>query len=181
MAQTNSRTSFNSKKRELAITRVASLRLSRERSRAESGSILPLGIGLFLVGIGLFIMSVDIFFLRSTKLDLERIGETLIADSFQKIAYDRFFLGSISDSENEGRSFVPFDCADVIAELQNRLQYLKREFPNVNVVWTSCSSSKLRIIVESRVELPFQPPFLGSLQPVVKAIISGGVQRIQFE
>ena len=181
MAPTISRTSFNGKKRELAITRVAPLQIFRERSRAESGSILPLGIGLFLVGIGLFMMSVDIFFLRSTKLDLERTGETLIADSFQRIAYDRFFLDSISDAENEGRSFVPFDCADVIAELQNQLQYLKRELPNVNVAWTSCSSSKLRIILESRVELPFQPPFLGSLQPVVKATISGGVQRIQFE
>jgi hypothetical protein len=168
-----------------------------ERPKGDRGSILPLGIGLFLISIAIYMLSADIYSMRSAKLRLERIGETLLTNAYQNLAYDQYFLESGTLIQEDNRSFLPFDCAELIQEMENLLAKINgnsdtgsistqkvdssntRLDSRIRAVSLNCSSSKLRLVLADQVKLPFTPPVFADFKPIVMATISGGLQRVR--
>lgn len=166
---------------------------SKLHRRMDSGSIIPLGLGLFLVAVATFMLTVDLFFLHATKFRLERFGEALVTNSFKDISYEKFFLDDSSSLESNVRRMIPFECSDLISKIKSQLQVSNASFqaPNafknskvdaiseISATSVNCVDSQLRIVLAQEVQLPFQPPIFGKFRPVVTATISGGVQRIR--
>lgn len=149
--------------------------------RSDSGSALPLMIGLLLISLFAYMTVVDVYSLLISKMKLERAGEDLVSQVLSEISYQDYYFGGSSSNNSpsftatNNRVFIPVTCHEVIEKLSQLADALPRD---TRVLSVDCASDQLKLSIKKRVDLPFLPQPLVDLQPEVVAFVSGGLQRV---
>lgn len=151
------------------------------RNNPDSGSLLPLMVGLLLVSLFAYMIAVDVYSLRSEKLTLDRVGEDLVSDVMREISYEEYYFGVMPDvNQQKGldsnpRIFLPITCPDLLTKVSKLAQSLPRD---VRLLSFNCAKNQVRISITKRVYLPYFPRSLVNFQPHVIAFVGGGLQRV---
>jgi hypothetical protein len=151
------------------------------RRPIESGSALPLMIGLLTLSLFMYMAAIDVYSIRTSKMHLERLGEDLVTEVLKDISYQDYYFGdsysgnSQSSANAHAREFVPVTCREVIRKLSQLAQNLPR---NTKFLSGDCTMNRVNLAISKRVNLPFLPQALANFQPDVIAFVSGGLQRV---
>ena len=153
--------------------------------KEESGSVLPLMIGFFLILLTLYMVIVDIYVMRETQIALDRKGELLLRSAFREVAYDKYYFEEISIPSNlehhnsflnsTNRVFVPFNCSDLLTNIALSSSTVDNTF---SIIRSDCESNQLTLVLGEQVKLPFVLPIFNEFKPQVLSFTRGGVQRI---
>lgn len=155
------------------------------KSKEESGSVLPLMIGFFLILLTLYMVIVDIYVMRETQIALDRKGELLLRSAFHEVAYDKYYFEEISIPSNlehhnslfnsTNRVFVPFNCSDLLTNIALSSSTVDNTF---SIIRSDCESNQLTLVLGEQVKLPFVLPIFNGFKPQVLSFTRGGVQRM---
>ena len=144
--------------------------------QGESGSTLPLMMGLFMMALSIYMVCINIYTLNTAKLRLERVGEDFIASLYQEVSYDHYFRDeSISSMEVHQRP-IPVSCQQLMS---NILRDSPRVAKTIKILAFRCESGRLNLSISERVNLPFIPQFLTDFEPIVIAHVGAELRRIK--
>ena len=158
----------------VAVRRVKAQHVMERKK--DSGSTLPLLLGIFLLVLSIFMISVNIFALRAAKINLEILGEDLVSNIYQEIDYQEYFFGNSIAVTKNTRSWLPFDCEQLLLKVSEAARNLRR---STRMERVECKSGRLELLISDEVQLPFKPGFLSNIRPIIFATVSGGVQRVR--
>lgn len=144
--------------------------------KKESGSTLPMMIGLFMMALSVYMVCINIYTLNTAKLRLERIGEDFIASLYQEVSYDQYFRDeSISSMEVHQRP-IPVSCQQLLSGISRDSPSLAKA---IKILAFRCESGRLNLAISERVNLPFIPQFLANFEPIVIAHVGAELRRIK--
>lgn len=158
----------------VAVRRVKAQHVMERKK--DAGSTLPLLLGIFLLVLSIFMISVNIFVLRAAKINLEILGEDLVSNIYQEIDYQEYFFGNSIAVTTNTRSWLPFDCEQLLLKVSEAARNLRR---STRMERVECKSGRLELLISDEVQLPFKPGFLSNIRPIIFATVSGGVQRVR--
>ena len=164
---------------------LGTLSSSTFESKEDTGSVLPLMIGFFLILLTLYMVIVDIYVMRDTQIALDRKGELLLRSAFREVAYDKYYFEEISIPSNlehhnsffnsTNRVFVPFNCSDLLTNIALSSSTVDNTF---SIIRSDCESNQLTLVLGEQVKLPFVLPIFNEFKPQVLSFTRGGVQRM---